>query len=827
MGLTTGGVRIRIPKPLDHQEMILDDGSRFKIAVCGRRFGKAVCLETRLPVPGGWLLMGEVCIGDELFDIDGERCLVIGVSEVQYGRDCYEVLFSDGSSVIADGEHLWVTDSMLERKTQGSRRHATDARRIRRGPSVRTTEEIGSTLFVGPRGDRNHSVMTCGSISCEERVFPVVPYTLGCWLGDGNSRCSQVTNGDIEVFAGIESDGYSTTLIASGTNGTATCKRIGESWTFRNASGQYENGGGFFYELRKLGLVCNKHIPSCYLRGSTEQRLELLRGLMDTDGTVRPNGYCEFDNTNKRLSDGVYELVCSLGWKAYRYDKVASLYGKDCGTCYRVSFTPSEYVFKIERKRERQILSGINRLASRSRRYIKSVTLVDSVPVKCITVDSPSRTYLVTDSFIPTHNSVSGAIAAVRGHGPYRGDGRWKFPGALQGGNIAWITSTNKNANHVIWPMLRKMLKPLWDGGGGLKSEQDKSISFPGENGGKVTVWSAEAPDSIRGDGLDGIVYDECAFATDYLWFDVLRPALIDTGGWAIFATTPNGRNWLHKLFEASKVRDGWSQWQLPTMRNPTIDPLEIAEIREEARLFGRSIEQEIDAEFDTPSGRYFKMEDFQKTIWPTEFLSDPGFNKGLICGRTGWPTNTRYIVQSVDTSYGGDFQAIANVGWTGDSFLYVQFGISKTTASEFARKIVRMAMNLPVHPTYTFIEEQVNKSSGSGQIEDLVHGELGKRFTTLNVINIPPSSHEFVKAPSGGFLKQHRITALTTLIENKAFRFIDTPETRIGMDQLIDFSVPPIKGVNDDCPDALARCIDGVRRLLGELADDEAPGWD
>src|SRR5207253_1409516 len=107
--------------------------------------------------------------------------------------------------------------------------------------------------------------------------------------------------------------------------------------------------------LRRLGVLGNKHIPADYLRASVDQRFELLRGLMDTDGSIDKGGRCEFYQTSKVLADQTYELIASLGFKPCMSQKKPPK-GTDYAHSYRISFTAyaDTPVFKMARKRERQ-----------------------------------------------------------------------------------------------------------------------------------------------------------------------------------------------------------------------------------------------------------------------------------------------------------------------------------------------------------------------------------------------------------------------------------------------------------------------------------------
>nr|WP_281279363.1 replicative DNA helicase [Streptomyces armeniacus] len=139
--------------------------------------GKALALDTPLPTPEGWTTMGEVGVGDRLLAHDGTPTRVVAATEVMAGRPCYEVTFDDGTTVVADAEHQWRTD------TRASRRAAM---RPGGGPEVRTTKEIAETLRCVADGRLNHSVRNVAPLELPHRELPVAPYTLGTWLGDGH-----------------------------------------------------------------------------------------------------------------------------------------------------------------------------------------------------------------------------------------------------------------------------------------------------------------------------------------------------------------------------------------------------------------------------------------------------------------------------------------------------------------------------------------------------------------------------------------------------------------------------------------------------------------
>jgi len=368
--------------------------------------GKALALTTPIPTPGGWVTMGDLQIGYPVFAPDGTKTHVTAMSHVQHGRNCYRVEFDDGESIVADADHLWVTMTEKERSQYRSRDEQWKARRRANRPSrgtgarpwvaernallrpkglpqptgtVRTTEEIRQSL-CSRKGRFQHSVEAPKPIEIHNRYLPIDPYVFGLWLGDGDSRGGGFTTADPEL-----ADSFRGQF-------DVEFKR-----KYRYAV------RGMSPVLGRMGVRNRKHIPDYYLFASVDQRLALLRGLMDTDGHATRTGAVEFTNTNPKLVDDVIALVRSLGIKVstpHRLD--AKLNGRVVGYKWRITFTTSLRVFKLPRKLEKQ---GRGPSIRNRRRYIVAVEPVVSVPVKCIQVDHPSEMYLAGPGMIPTHNS--------------------------------------------------------------------------------------------------------------------------------------------------------------------------------------------------------------------------------------------------------------------------------------------------------------------------------------------------------------------------------------------------------------------------------------
>ena len=272
---------------------------------------------------------------------------------------------------------------------------------------------------------------------------------------------------------------------------------------------------GFQKGLRELNLLANKHIPRAYLQGSVAQRLALMQGLMDTDGSIFEHaGNCEFTSVNKRLADDVLELALSLGIKATLITGTAKLNGRDCGAKYRVRFTTAMQVFRLPRKAEKNLRARKFRV---DHRFIVAVRPVESVPVRCITVDSPNALYLCSRAFIATHNTQLAKVSLI------------KF--ARKKKRLIWyVAPSYRMAKQIMWPELVEAIPRAW-----VRKYNETILTITLVNGTKIELKGADNPDSLRGVGIHYLVMDEVQDIDPEAWTKVLRPTLASTGGHALF----------------------------------------------------------------------------------------------------------------------------------------------------------------------------------------------------------------------------------------------------------------------------------------------------
>ena len=343
--------------------------------------GQPLALDTPVATPQGWTTVDALQVGDAVFDSRGRPTSVQRVTRVMTDLDCYEVVFSDGEAIVASGSHCWT----VEKRQLGSGVWV---------PTTTTTEQMATDYHSDYRGKRYRIPLT-PALELPALELLVDPYFLGLWLGDGKTADSSVVfdaqdEEDMRrEIAAVILPGEEAVWSDEGGWGTVRIRREGgrkHLHTLRN-------------RLRDLGVLGAKHIPAVYLRASREQRFALLQGLMDSDGTIDTGkGRAGFVNTNRNLIDGIEELLTSLGykWDERETPKTSS---------WRVAFQPSsnEPPFRLTRKRDRVQPDSP---ARRSRhRHVVEVRKVNSVPVKCIGIDTPDHLFAAGRRMVLTHNT--------------------------------------------------------------------------------------------------------------------------------------------------------------------------------------------------------------------------------------------------------------------------------------------------------------------------------------------------------------------------------------------------------------------------------------
>ncbi len=374
----------------------------------------ALALDTPIPTPHSWTTMEALVEGDEVLGSDDRPIRVTGVSPTFTNRECFRVEFLDRSSIVADGDHRWKTLSL----GSGFAGEPLIGKSLlpkvgNRYLGIRTTRQIAS--HVKTRSNKYNHRIGSAQLALPEVELPIDPYIFGYWLGDGSKTQPRITVGE------KDHDHLITQLRAAGL--TITNDRRNSTWFdvfFSNG-----NSGDISRFLCELDVHNNKHIPSVYLRASRQQRIALLQGLMDSDGSPGINN--GFSSIRRRLADDFYELLATLGIRGFRRTaaggraiKMPAGHTSIAKDLHGISFAPTPLVsaYRLPRKlviyekRLRELEGATQR---GNQHTITCVAQVPSVPVRCITVSAEDGLFLAGEAMVPTHNSDSETLYIADG----------------------------------------------------------------------------------------------------------------------------------------------------------------------------------------------------------------------------------------------------------------------------------------------------------------------------------------------------------------------------------------------------------------------------
>lgn len=351
-------------------------------------------LYSKVLTPNGFVKMGDVIPGTKVIAANGNISTVLSTSPVKK-RPIYELTLDDGSKVRCSDNHLWRVQTRDDRR-----------RKNKDGSEKYRTIELSEMLknYKVENGKRcNYSIDYVSKIDFAEKNFIIHPYVMGVLIGDGGLSqsgqiISTVDNQMIEKVNELLPKGY------------VLKHKIVCDYRINGHEGNNAKAGSLVTkELKQYGLQgktsIDKFIPNDYLYCSYEQRLWLLRGLMDTDGSATEH-YCVFATISKQLADNVRELVHSLGGYASINERKSG-YKKDgkyikCNNYYKliIEFPQDhEEIFFLDRK-----IKKYKPKRKQFKRYITDIQYVGDEDCKCIYIDDESHLY-ITDNYIITHNT--------------------------------------------------------------------------------------------------------------------------------------------------------------------------------------------------------------------------------------------------------------------------------------------------------------------------------------------------------------------------------------------------------------------------------------
>lgn len=356
----------------------------FVVGLGDMQFGKGLKSDTPILTTDGWTKHGDLLPGMSVYGADGKPKRVLDVLETTT-RELFEVEFGDGSVITCDADHLWSGTRMMHPTGHGEagvpnweRRHMViDLRTLAK---LTQSSSYSSRPFV---------VDASLPVEMPHRELPIEPHLFGLWLGDGRTSTGAIGKGRVDADL-LTQYGYE---VVGDSSDSVFSVRV----------------PGLTTALRSLGVLGLKRVPEEYLHSSVEQRLALVQGLMDTDGSADPlSGACEFSNTNENIATSMVFLLRSLGMRPSVTRAIGKLDGVEKQPYWRIRFRATMPVFTLERKlalvRESTQREGIYR-------SVRTVRPVGTGDAQCITVEG--GLYLAGEELVVTHNCDGDGVAGT------------------------------------------------------------------------------------------------------------------------------------------------------------------------------------------------------------------------------------------------------------------------------------------------------------------------------------------------------------------------------------------------------------------------------
>ena len=360
------------------------------IVTCPPRLGKLCAHDTPVPTPTGWRLHGDLRPGDLVFGPDGQPTQVLAVSQEQ--RATMKVTTTRGQEIWCHPRHEWQVRN----------------RRSRRWETLQTRELAAQPLHSGQLGRRGSRFLfqlpLVLPLQYQRQSLPMDPYSLGYWLGNGTAGKPLVTHDrhDLAPVAAMVQAGYAVSAVHH--HRSPRYERV-QATSLAGLFTRKGHPSPLRSDLLAAGVLHHKHIPEQFLRSALDQRLALLAGLIDSDGTVDCKSRVCFSSTSPELAAGVLDLAEGLGFRPYRTEmppctSSSGVVGRK--TVVTVGFQPTLPIpTRLARK-------AISRLAPQRRAAIARIDHDPASPRwgRCIQVDSDDGLYVVGRQLTVTHNSL-------------------------------------------------------------------------------------------------------------------------------------------------------------------------------------------------------------------------------------------------------------------------------------------------------------------------------------------------------------------------------------------------------------------------------------
>ena len=399
------------------QKDIINDMSLELHCIKPSQIGLPISLKTPIFTPEGFKPLGDIQVNDWVYTPEGKKAKVVYLSPIQTDSPCYEITFCDGTTIVADENHRWYVHSDKAFNLHGlygkTGRIPVDSDFARQG-RITTKAIFENYKGKGARTNANIFYIPCAKpMQTKGWDLKVNPYFLGLWLGNGSKHTGTLTTHvnhveDIKKY--FTESGFQVVEIKTGK---------GEEYLAKTLSVKNSTGSTEYLNLKKeVDVTREKYFDPNWLLLSIPDRLELLQGLIDSDGNISKLGRVEFYNTSKSLVDGFYVLAASLGFKPRkRMRKIQGLgientlknghvikSKKDIYMCHFVVYSDSK-ISKLQEKLKNLKDRKNGRPSESFQRRIVKVEPVESEPVRCIMVDDPEHQFVCSEAFITTSNT--------------------------------------------------------------------------------------------------------------------------------------------------------------------------------------------------------------------------------------------------------------------------------------------------------------------------------------------------------------------------------------------------------------------------------------
>lgn len=364
--------------------LYLNEAKDFML-MTNRGSGKDLKYDTLVyPVNSDPIRIIDTKVGDYIYGADGTPTKIIN-KEKYNDQVQYRISFRDGRNIVCGGGHHWRVYNNINRHWE-----------------TKTLDEISKDYKVTKRQDPRYFIPINNAIRYDYKELKIPPYFLGLWLGNGSKHRCGITTVDQEIVEYIYSiaDKFKEEVKLN-YNNYKNCP----TYFISNGRGKTSS---LIKAFKEYNLFYNKHIPKDYLLSSVEQRMDLLRGLMDSDGHIQKEGNIEFCTSDVNILTGVKTILGSLGLRYSVSEKETSH-----KLTYRVNILTSENIFYLSRKKDRLSKNPSN--YAKSNRDKVAITDIEKLGVDesvCISVDNKDKLFIAGD-YIVTHNSYFTANAIV------------------------------------------------------------------------------------------------------------------------------------------------------------------------------------------------------------------------------------------------------------------------------------------------------------------------------------------------------------------------------------------------------------------------------